>query len=88
MHKARASPPVWRSPPMLRAASAKAHPNVRTLHVDLDALEGEFIRAAGPYSERKGITYDAWRAAGVEPRVLRAAGLSRGLKGPFTRSVA
>ena len=45
--------------------------------VDLEALEGEFIRAAGPYSQRKGITYDAWRAAGVEPRVLKAAGLSR-----------
>ena len=44
--------------------------------VDIEALEAEFIRAAGPYSERKGITYDAWRAAGVEPRVLKAAGVS------------
>ncbi len=46
--------------------------------VDLGALEAEFIQAAGPYSQRKGITYDAWRAAGVEPRVLKAAGLGRG----------
>ena len=45
--------------------------------VDLGALEAEFIQAAGPYSQRKGITYDAWRAAGVEPRVLKAAGLGR-----------
>ena len=46
--------------------------------VDLGALEAEFVQAAGPYSQRKGITYDAWRAAGVEPRVLKAAGLGRG----------
>ena len=46
--------------------------------VDLEALEAEFVQAAGPYSARKGITYDAWRMAGVEPRVLKAAGLSRG----------
>jgi hypothetical protein len=46
--------------------------------VDLGALEAEFIQAAGPYSQRKGITYDAWRVAGVEPRVLKAAGLGRG----------
>lgn len=45
--------------------------------VEIEALEAEFIRAAGPYSERKGITYDAWRAAGVQPRVLKAAGVGR-----------
>lgn len=45
--------------------------------VDLEALEAEFVQAAGPYSARKGVTYDAWRMAGVEPRVLKAAGLSR-----------
>jgi hypothetical protein len=45
--------------------------------VDVQALEAEFIQAAGPYSQRKGITYDAWRAAGVEPRVLKAARISR-----------
>jgi hypothetical protein len=46
--------------------------------VDLDALEADFIAAAGPYSERKGISYEAWRAAGLEPRVLKAAGIGRG----------
>jgi hypothetical protein len=45
--------------------------------VDIDALEADFAKAAGPYSQRKGISYDAWRAAGVEPRVLKQAGLSR-----------
>ena len=38
--------------------------------VETEALEAESSRAAGPYSERKGITYDAWRAAGAQPRVL------------------
>jgi hypothetical protein len=46
--------------------------------VDIGALEAAFIKAAGPYSRRKGIGYDAWRAANVEPRVLKAAGISRG----------
>jgi hypothetical protein len=46
--------------------------------VDIGALETAFVKAAGPYSRRKGIGYDAWRAAGVEPRVLKAAGIGRG----------
>jgi len=46
--------------------------------VDIGALETAFAKAAGPYSHRKGIGYDAWRAAGVEPRVLKAAGIGRG----------
>jgi hypothetical protein len=46
--------------------------------IDLEALEAAFIAAAGPYSWRKGISYDAWRAAGLEPRVLKAAGITRG----------
>jgi hypothetical protein len=46
--------------------------------VDIAALETAFIKAAGPYSRRKGIGYEAWRAANVEPRVLKAAGIGRG----------
>jgi len=46
--------------------------------VDLEGLENDFIAASGPYSLRKGISYDAWRAVGVEPRVLKAAGIGRG----------
>ncbi|MBA3266866.1 MAG: hypothetical protein H0T70_01215 [Acidimicrobiia bacterium] len=46
--------------------------------VDLEGLENEFVAAAGAYSLRKGISYDAWRAVGVEPRVLKAAGIGRG----------
>jgi hypothetical protein len=46
--------------------------------VDIAALEAGFVAAAGPYSQRKGISYNAWRAAGIEPRVLKAAGIGRG----------
>ena len=46
--------------------------------VDMKALEKDFIASAPRYSESKGITYQAWREVGVEPRVLKAAGISRG----------
>ncbi len=48
------------------------------LKVDLARLEDEFVAAAKAYSTRKGISYAAWRAVGVEPAVLRRAGISRG----------
>ncbi|MEW6154320.1 MAG: hypothetical protein AB1673_10085 [Actinomycetota bacterium] len=46
--------------------------------VDLAGLESEFVAVAAGYSQRKGLTYQAWREAGVEPRVLKAAGIGRG----------
>jgi hypothetical protein len=45
--------------------------------VDLTGLEEEFVKAAGAYSARKGISYAAWRQLGVEPVVLKRAGISR-----------
>ena len=45
--------------------------------VDLSGLEADFIKVARPYSERQGISYSAWRKVGVEPRVLKAAGVAR-----------
>lgn len=42
---------------------------------DLASLEDDFVRVAGRYSKRKGITYEAWREVGIKPRVLRRAGL-------------
>ena len=45
--------------------------------VDLKALEEGFVDAAKSYGERKGITYAAWRAAGVDANVLRKAGIPR-----------
>jgi len=45
--------------------------------VDLTALEADFVRAAKPYGSRKGISYAVWREAGVDPTVLRKAGITR-----------
>ena len=46
--------------------------------VDLSSLEEEFVVAARAYGERKGISYGAWREAGVDAAVLKRAGIRRG----------
>ncbi len=46
--------------------------------VDMTALEEQFVIAAKGYSERKGISWAAWREVGVPASVLERAGLSRG----------
>lgn len=45
--------------------------------VDMEAIETDFVQYAAAYSEAKGITYNAWRAFGVQPEVLKRAGISR-----------
>ncbi len=45
--------------------------------VDIKDLEADFIKNAKPYSERRGISYSAWREAGVSAEVLRKAGIPR-----------
>lgn len=45
--------------------------------VDPKGLEAGFTKVAASYSKRKGISYAAWRAVGVEPSVLKKAGISR-----------
>ncbi|MGH9165609.1 MAG: hypothetical protein ACRDZW_08885 [Acidimicrobiales bacterium] len=45
---------------------------------DLGALEEDFIAAAQEYGQRKGITYAAWREAGIDAAVLKQAGIRRG----------
>jgi hypothetical protein len=45
--------------------------------VDLTGLEEDFVKAAAEYSTRKGISYAAWRELGVEPAVLKRAGIKR-----------
>jgi hypothetical protein len=45
--------------------------------VDPKSLEDGFVKVAALYSKRKGISYAAWRAVGVEPSVLKQAGISR-----------
>ena len=44
---------------------------------DLSELRAGFVKHAKQYSSNKGITYTAWRDAGVSPDDLRAAGISR-----------
>ena len=48
--------------------------------IDLSGLEAEFLKAAKGYSQRKGISYAAWRELGVAPATLSAAGISRSSK--------
>lgn len=45
--------------------------------VDMGELEAGFVKAAKGYGQRKGISYAAWREAGVEAEVLKKAGISR-----------
>jgi hypothetical protein len=49
-----------------------------SLSIDLTELEEAFIESALGYSDRKGISYDTWRKMGIEPAVLRSAGIKRG----------
>jgi uncharacterized protein YicC (UPF0701 family) len=46
--------------------------------VDMSALEEQFVIAAKGYSDRKGISWTAWREVGVPASVLERAGVSRG----------
>ncbi len=48
-----------------------------TNKIDLGSLEQEFVDSAKPYSDRKGISYFAWREAGVPAATLKAAGITR-----------
>lgn len=47
--------------------------------VDMGALEAEFIKVAKAYGERTGVSHAAWRAVGINPAVLTAAGIARGV---------
>ena len=45
--------------------------------VDYPALEDAFVDAAASYSDRKRISYHAWREADVPADVLKRAGIKR-----------
>lgn len=49
----------------------------KTTSTDLSEAEQEFVECAKEYSERKGISYAAWREAGVPASVLKEAGIGR-----------
>lgn len=44
---------------------------------DLESLEAGFVEVVAEYSQRKGITYPAWRELGVPAATLKAAGIRR-----------
>ncbi|MEY2565474.1 MAG: hypothetical protein QOE35_3 [Actinomycetota bacterium] len=44
---------------------------------NLAELEDEFVKAAKSYGHRKRISYAAWQEAGVQPSVLKRAGIRR-----------
>lgn len=46
--------------------------------VDVTELERQFVEVAKSYSDRQGISYASWRDVGVEAKVLREAGITRG----------
>ena len=46
--------------------------------VDLDQLEKDFVKSAAPYSERKGITYSAWRRSACPRTCWRRPGSAAG----------
>jgi hypothetical protein len=46
--------------------------------VDISELEAAFVKVAADYGSRKGISYTAWREAGVDAAVLKKAGIKRG----------
>ena len=45
--------------------------------VDIAKMEAAFTKVASAYSDRKGISYGAWRSAGVPAAVLKKAGVGR-----------
>ncbi|MET1003591.1 MAG: hypothetical protein ABWZ15_17400 [Acidimicrobiia bacterium] len=45
---------------------------------DFSALEKDFVKVAKAYSQRKGISYGAWKEFGVPSDVLKKAGITRG----------
>ncbi len=52
-----------------------------SIDVDVESLEREFVGIAKSYSERKGISYSAWREVGVSAPVLKEAGIPRTRRG-------
>lgn len=49
-------------------------------HLSVDEREEAedlFVKVAGSYGDRKGLSYDAWRRAGVPAAMLKRAGIKR-----------
>jgi hypothetical protein len=48
-----------------------------TATTDIKKLEADFVKVAKAFSERRGISYGAWRDAGVPAQVLKRAKVPR-----------
>jgi len=49
----------------------------KQLGLNFGKIENQFGKIAGVYSQRNGITYSAWQEMGVQPNVLKRAGINR-----------
>lgn len=56
--------------------SLQAELDASSVKVDLSQLRRNFVKHAKAYSDRKGISYKAWREAGVSAQDLRDAGIT------------
>jgi uncharacterized protein YicC (UPF0701 family) len=71
------APPIQRLQLVQERMDLKAELEQLGAKVDMSALEREFAKVARSYSERKGISYAAWRELGVPADVLKRAGITR-----------
>ena len=61
----------------VRDLSGKVADLDRGSAADLKSLEANFIKVAKQFSAQRGISYGAWRDAGVPAVVLKRAGVAR-----------
>jgi hypothetical protein len=76
-HELPTADPLSRLQLVQERMNLRAELETKRAKVDLSGLERDFVKAAKGYSQRKGITYAAWREAGVDPAVLKKAGIGR-----------
>ena len=76
--KLRAADPLTRVQLIQQRMDLQAELASQGAAVDLGALEADFVKAARDYGQRKGISYAAWREAGVGAAILKKAGIGRG----------
>ena len=48
-----------------------------TSRTDIKSLEAAFVKVAKPFGDKRGISYGAWREAGVPAAMLKRAGITR-----------
>jgi hypothetical protein len=70
------------APPLTQLHLQQERIDIQTALASADAVqakfraEKDFVKVAKRYGADRGITYEAWRAAGVTPQILRDAGIT------------